>query len=140
MKLLTVGYLKKFLNDKKIPDDTVVCVASVDDDNCVNDRKDIYEDDLDDSGFQELGDNFIDQMKRYYKTTLQVTILSEEPYPEEYNLAQVHQDITEGEMSGEYTEISREELNGKEMAKALEDQGSDPEFFGLDSKGNEIDR
>ncbi len=32
-----------------------------------------------------------------------------------------------------------QELNGFKMAKALEEQGSDPEFFGLDQNGEELE-
>jgi len=44
--------------------------------------------------------------------------------------------MTEGDTSGIVKTISREILTGKEMADALLDQGSDPEFLGLDEDGN----
>jgi hypothetical protein len=37
--------------------------------------------------------------------------------------------ITEGDCSGQYTVTKTEELDAEQMAKALEAQGSDPEFL-----------
>ena len=46
-------------------------------------------------------------------------------------------------MNGDYSGMVVNEasitLNGKETAKALNDQGSDPSFFMLDEEGNDIE-
>ena len=74
----------------------------------------------------------------YYRTIFTVEVLSEYPL-DVCNLATVDRLITEGGCSGVVTHSDSVELSAKEAAAALMAQGSDPEFFGLDSDGNEID-
>jgi hypothetical protein len=69
-------------------------------------------------------------MTKYYKTIIQVEVLSEDPY-EYLGLKELQYDITDGGCSGKTTVISSETLTGKQMARALKEQGSDPEFFNL---------
>jgi hypothetical protein len=66
-----------------------------------------------------------------------VVVLSQEPYDVE-DLAQVTRDIIDGDCSGSWSLGSDEKLTGPQMAKALEDQASDPAFFGLDEEGNDV--
>jgi len=66
--------------------------------------------------------------RTYYKTIIQVEVLSNDPY-DVGNLEDLHYDITEGDYSGDFKIISQEKLTKEEMAKALEAQGSDPEFM-----------
>lgn len=73
-----------------------------------------------------------------YKTIFKVEVLSEEPLGE-VTLADLHYQITEGHCSGVFTEESVTPLTPAQMAEALIAQGSDPEFFGLDAKGNKIE-
>jgi hypothetical protein len=68
--------------------------------------------------------------KKFYKTVLKVVVLSEAPVDFD-NLAEVHHAITRGDCSGQFTEESVEEVDGPTMARLLEEQGSDPGFFGL---------
>ena len=78
--------------------------------------------------------------KKIYKSVLRVEILSEEPYPESVNLDTVSYDITDGHCSGMLEwESHNAELVGEEGAKALMNQGSDPEFFLMDEDGNELE-
>ena len=77
--------------------------------------------------------------KQYYKTVIQIEILSEEPYPDPRPLEDISYDITEGHCSGVLKTVSSEKVDGPTMAKLLQEQESDPEFFGLDENGNEID-
>jgi len=44
-----------------------------------------------------------------------------------------------GDCSGNVELTETEVLNGKQIAKKLIDQSSDPEFFQVDEKGNDID-
>jgi len=74
--------------------------------------------------------------RKFYKTTITVTVLSENPYHAD-NLEEVAFSITEGDCSGEWDQKSIT-INGKTAAKELKKQGSDPEFFNLDDKGNEL--
>jgi len=64
----------------------------------------------------------------YYKTRIVVTVLSDSPYDPD-NLYDLAYDITDGDCSGNVEIESSEELSREEMAKALEAQGSDPEFL-----------
>ena len=77
-------------------------------------------------------------MRTFYKTKIVVEVLSEEPYFET-NLETIAMDITDGSCSGVVKIVSKKELTGKRMARALLSQGSDTEFFNLDSKGNDLD-
>ena len=78
--------------------------------------------------------------KKIYKSVLRVTILSEEPLPECVSLDTIQHEIDEGDWSGATDwESNDAELVGKEAAKAMLDQGSDPEFFQMDEDGNEIE-
>lgn len=65
---------------------------------------------------------------KYYKTVIQVEILSVGPYDPD-TLADVHYDIVEGDCSGKWSIKEQQELSRKEMSEALENQGSDPEFL-----------
>jgi hypothetical protein len=73
-------------------------------------------------------------MTKYFKTVFKVTVLTEDRPPgPDSDLEQVQRQITSGDWSGEVSVESVDELSPEEMAKALEDQGSDPDFFGLGS-------
>lgn len=77
--------------------------------------------------------------RKFYKTVIQVKVLSEQPYEYE-NLSQVASDISDGDCSGEIENtITNEKLNGKQAATVLQEQGSDPEFFRLDKDGNDLE-
>lgn len=76
--------------------------------------------------------------KKYYRTIIKLEVLSEDPY-EFQDIESTAFDITQGECSGEVSlPVISQELSGKKMAKALQAQGSDPEFFGLDADGNQL--
>ena len=69
--------------------------------------------------------------KRFYKTTYLVTVLSEDTPATGLDLEEIHAAITTGDCSGVSTEHDTEELAAEAMAAALEEQGSDPEYFGI---------
>jgi hypothetical protein len=74
--------------------------------------------------------------RKFHKSTLTVVVLSENPL--EYDdLGDVAYLISEGDCSGQITNEKHEVLNGKQMAQALIKQGSGPEFFGINEKGEE---
>ena len=77
--------------------------------------------------------------RKFYKTVLQVEVLSEDTPINCENLDQVGYAITEGDCSGVVRTVSTVKMTGAQAAKALQEQGSDPEFFGLDSEGNEVE-
>lgn len=76
--------------------------------------------------------------KKIYKTFIVVEVLSEESY-DETDLTQVAHDITEGDCSGQVFIKEKIELERIEAARAIEEQGSDPAFFGLDENGEELE-
>jgi hypothetical protein len=74
-------------------------------------------------------------MKKFYRTVVQVEILSESPY-ESSDLEQIAADTDTGGCSGMVTDVVRnEEVDGKKMAELLRAQGSDPGFFQIDEDG-----
>jgi len=75
--------------------------------------------------------------RKFYETKVVVTVLSETPLTGDYNLEQLHYAITDGECSGQIVQESTKELNGREAAEALAEQGSDPSFFGLTEDGED---
>lgn len=76
--------------------------------------------------------------RKFYRTVIQVEILSEEPYDND-NLSEIADDVTVGNCSGK-TEIIEfgTEIGAKRAVKLLKAQGSDPEFFQLDNEGRDI--
>lgn len=81
--------------------------------------------------------------RRFYRTVVSVEILSEEPYVEnpevEEDLVMIHNDITNGDCSGRVTWGESQEVDGPTMARLLQEQASDPEFFRLDENGEDVD-
>ena len=74
--------------------------------------------------------------RKFYKTTLKVVVLSE--YPLEYDsLKDVSYLIAQGDCSGEIIDDKRVTLSGRQTAKALIKQGSEPGFFQIDKDGND---
>jgi len=76
--------------------------------------------------------------RTFYKTIVQFEILSEEPV-EQVDLETMHYQVTEGHWSGRFLETTEEVLDGPAAAKALQAQGSDPEFFNLNSDGEDVE-
>lgn len=76
-------------------------------------------------------------IRKFYKTTVTVTVLSEEPLPPYMELSDVAHAIKDGDCSGEVAFGEPEELDGKQAADALVAQASDPGFFRLDDDGND---
>jgi hypothetical protein len=72
-----------------------------------------------------------------YRTTFTVVILSEAALPETLELSEALAEADTGDYVGTYTVVAREKLTTAQMAQALLDAGSDPEFFGLDVDGTD---
>lgn len=73
-------------------------------------------------------------MRKFYRTLIQVEVLTEDPYSPE-DLSNVAEDITTGDASGTFRITKSEEVDGPTMAKLLIAQGSDPGFFSLTDDG-----
>tara|TARA_Y100000310_G_C20357110_1_gene657194 strand:+ start:122 stop:373 length:252 start_codon:yes stop_codon:yes gene_type:complete len=77
--------------------------------------------------------------RQFWKTILHIEILSEdEPY-DFLNYEDLKYDVTDGHYSAVVKTLQEELLTPEEAAKALQKQGSDPEFFQLDEDGNEVE-
>lgn len=77
--------------------------------------------------------------RRFYKTVISYTVLSEEPIPPHVDLQYIAVEANEGRYVGNFGVIDESLLNGAAMAKALYEAGSDPGFFELDADGNDFD-
>lgn len=78
-------------------------------------------------------------MRKFYRTVVQVEVLSEEPYLED-DLETIVDDIVIGDCSGKSVDVVRNEVvDGKQMAALLRAQGSDPGFFMIDDDGNDTE-
>lgn len=77
-------------------------------------------------------------MKKFFKTTITIEILSEKKY-NSTDLETIAYDITDGDCSGKIEVTKYEELTPQETAKELLAQGSDPEFFGLNIEGEDVE-
>jgi hypothetical protein len=77
--------------------------------------------------------------RKFYREVIRFEILSEDPIPECLTLGDIQHNVMEGHMSGRFlsTAVSAV-VDGKRMATLLIDQGTDPDFFGLDEEGNDI--
>ena len=75
--------------------------------------------------------------RKFYKTVFQIELLSEEPISPD-SLEEISR-LAEGDCSAKWGEKSHKTLNGKQAAKELQKQGSDPEFFMIDENGNELE-
>lgn len=75
--------------------------------------------------------------RKFYRTKVCVEILTEDtPWTSDY-LDVINYEITEGCASGLVAVGDSEELTAAEMVAALDIQGSDPGFFGLDDDGKD---
>jgi hypothetical protein len=76
--------------------------------------------------------------RKFYRVVYQVEVLSETPY-DTVNLNDIACDIYDGPCGGNVKIVESQEVGGAVMAKLLQGQGSDPEFFGIDNDGNDVD-
>ena len=75
--------------------------------------------------------------RKFYRTVVEVVILSEEPVHSDTDLDVIHYQITNGDWSGEVKVQDSVPVDGKTMASMLEEQGSDPSFFQLTAAGED---
>lgn len=83
--------------------------------------------------------------KKFYKVVFKCEVLvdSEDTFESMakglWRMDEVVEEIKYGNSSGSFYVESAQEVTPKEMAKLLQDQNSDPEFFNLDETGEELD-
>ena len=75
--------------------------------------------------------------RKFYKTEIKFTVLSEEPIPDGMTLENIARECIEGDWSMGNGSHKEKELDGKQAARALLNQGSDPGFFSLTEKGED---
>jgi len=76
--------------------------------------------------------------RKFYKRTITIEVLSEEPIPSGMDIANIICEAQDGDYSMRELNEKETVLNGKQAARALKRQGSDPEFFLLTDKGEDI--
>ena len=76
--------------------------------------------------------------RKFYRTVITIEVLSEDSIPIEMELSDILDEVFEGNFSKRELSEVETKLNGKQAAKALIEQDSDPEFFQLDENGNDI--
>lgn len=77
--------------------------------------------------------------RKFYKTIITLEILSEEQIPDDMTLDNIYAEAMDGGYSMRQVGTWKEtELSGKQAVKALKKQGSDPGFFNLTNKGEEL--
>lgn len=75
----------------------------------------------------------------FHRRRITVEVLSEAALSPDLDLAAIHELITTGACSGQVNWGDDLLLDAKEAAKALQAQGSDPEFFRLTPDGSDSD-
>jgi hypothetical protein len=76
--------------------------------------------------------------RKFYKSTITIEVLHEDPIDPNAALEDVAYQVTEGDWVGYNYKVDTKELSGKEAADELFNAGSDPGFFRLDEAGNEL--
>jgi len=76
--------------------------------------------------------------RKFYKKTMKVEFLSEEPFPR-LGLEGMVAEATDGSFSMNITQDTETEITGKQAARALLNHGSDPSFFQLTPTGQDMD-
>lgn len=79
------------------------------------------------------------QPRKFYRTVIEIEVLSEAPYDAPFSLKIIEYDITFGECSGRWYTTKVEEIDGPTMAQLLLEQASDPAFFGLSPEGRDLE-
>ena len=78
--------------------------------------------------------------KKLYKTQILVEFISEYPINSDSDMSSLINEAENGDLSMRTTDkLSNKVIKGKQAVKALDEHGTDNEFFGIDSEGNEIE-
>jgi hypothetical protein len=76
--------------------------------------------------------------RKFYRTTFTIVILSEEPISD-MELENLHYEVTDGHCCLRSMTSKETMLDGKQAARALFAAGSEPEFFQLNTSGNDTE-
>lgn len=78
-------------------------------------------------------------IRTFHRYVFQYEVLSEEPLSPDMSMSDVDAACTDGACSGRLLDTTHKQIKAKAAAKGLIAQGSDPSFFRLTTKGEEID-
>ena len=78
--------------------------------------------------------------KIIYRSVIQIEVLSSEPIPDNWKINDIVDEYTDGQYSGVHEfKIKDKPVKGKKAVALILNQGSDPGFFFMDDKGNDIE-
>jgi len=76
--------------------------------------------------------------RKFYKTIIQLEVLSEDPIGD-MGMDYIIYHVNVGDFSGKFETITQDqELDGLQVAYALMNQDSNPEFFMIDENGDDL--
>lgn len=76
--------------------------------------------------------------RKFYRTIYTVEVLSDAPIPEGLDLTDVLEEAHIGSYCADVKGQDSFTVDGKEMARLLTDQRSDPQFFDLNEEGDDL--
>jgi len=76
--------------------------------------------------------------RKFYVTDLYVRVLSEEPIGER-TLGNIAENMDGGDLVGHWGTKTEKVISSKQVAKIIDDLGSDPSFFSLDENGDDTE-
>ena len=74
--------------------------------------------------------------RTFYKYTIRVTILTEDPIPDDMGIGDMIDEMNSGAYTGTWHMVQTEQQGAKDMAAEMRRVGSDPDFFSIDDDGN----
>lgn len=77
--------------------------------------------------------------RKFFKNIVTLVVLSEDEDIQGAELGTIAYEIVNGDWSGGDVKIESTQVDGAEMARLLQEQGSDPEFFRLNEDGSDCD-
>ena len=78
-------------------------------------------------------------MTKFYKTIIQITVISDNgPKVQNLTLTDIAYEMIQGELAGSWEITKHNAISSKQCAKELMKMNCEPDFMGLDDKGNEI--
>ena len=76
--------------------------------------------------------------RKFTKTVIAIEVISDEPIPDGMELTSIINNCIYGNWSMRPLKHEATTVNGKQAAAILIRQASDPSFFNLDAKGNDL--
>ena len=76
--------------------------------------------------------------RKFYKRLLTIEVISEKPIPDGMEIEAIVDEAKRGSYSMRIAKDVKTELNGKQAARVLLNQGSFPDFFSLTEKGEDV--